>query len=148
MSSSNGLDRAARRRTANNTPVPSGLGAAEDGLAKVIGESVALHLAQLLAQILPQLAPQATACLFCAVDAKRAQAAHAVAVENAKKATEPEPEAPPLNIQQAFTSAPVALAPGQPPVSCPVCFDHLQAGPQARQVGLVLPDGRPIVAQG
>lgn len=147
MNAGNGTDRAARRRVTNNTPTGSGLGTAEDSLAKVIGEAVALHLGQLLGQILPQLAPQQTACLPCAVLAKQAQAAHAVAVVNAQAAAEPVPDPPQVPIQAAFTLMPMQAAPGVPPVACPVCFDHLQAGPAARQVGLVLPDGTPIVAR-
>lgn len=140
--------RAERRRIENNTPTASGLGAGQDALAKVIGESVALHLANILGQILPQMRPQGTACLFCALAAKQELAAYQVACENAQKAAEDIPEPPQPPIQQAFTWAPVAAAPNMPPVPGPVCFDHLQTGPQQRPVGLVLPDGRPVVARG
>jgi hypothetical protein len=138
--------RAARRRIENNTPAASGLGTAEDTLARVIGETVALRLAELLAR-LPQ--PQQTGCSVCCIQAKQAQQAHAIAVENAKKAAEPEPDPPQMPIQAAFTTGPVYVAPEQPPVWLPVCFDHLsaQAGPLVRQTGLVFPDGRPVVAQ-
>lgn len=149
MNSVNGhvLNRAARRRVENNTPAPSGLGTAEDTLARIIGESVALHLAQLLPQALAQVAQQ-TACLLCAVAAKQEQAAHKTACEQAAKAGEPMPDAPPVNIQQAFTLMPMQAAVNVPPVACPVCFDHLQTGPEVRPVGLVGPNGKPIIAKG
>lgn len=139
--------RAARRRVENNTPMPSGVGAAQEGLANVIGQAVAVHLAQVLGQILPQLRPQGTACLFCAIEAKRVLAAYQVACENAQAAAEDIPQPPQPPIQQAFTWSPVASGPNVPPVAAPVCFDHLQAGPGVRPTGLVLPDGRPVVAQ-
>jgi hypothetical protein len=149
--------RAARRRVERNTPT-LGAGAAGDDLAKVIGESVALHLGQLLgpilpqlaqlAQVLPQLRPQGTACLPCAVEAKQALAAYTIACEVAQKAAEPVPDPPAPPIQQAFTWMPVQTAAEVPAVAVPVCFDHLQQlGPAPRPVGLVLPDGRPVVAQ-
>jgi hypothetical protein len=140
--------RAERRRVENNTPMPSGVGAAQEGLANVIGQAVAVHLANVLGQILPQMRPQGTACLFCALEAKQALAAYQVACENAQKAAEDIPPPPQPPIQQAFTWSPIAAGPNVPPVAVPVCFDHLQAGPPQRAVGLVLPDGRPIVAQG
>lgn len=160
MNAGNGhvADRAQRRRVANNTPTASGAGAGHDALAKVIGESVALHLANILGQILPQMRPQGTACLFCALAAKQALAAYTVACENAQAAAEDIPRPPEPPIQQAFTWSPVAAAPDVPPVAAPVCFDHLPVGPtdvteQApaerkapfRPVGLVTPDGRQIL---
>ena len=172
MASGNGLDRAARRRIERNTPAASGLGHAEDSLAKVIGESVALHLGQLLGQVLPQVAVQ-PACVVCAMVRKQAElawraqveavvAGYRAAVENAKAAAEeqpPEPELPAQpalpDVQQSCTWVPIVLRPDLVPQPLPVCYDHMpataeQAGlpPQQRETGLVFPDGRPIVARG
>ena len=172
MASSNGLDRAARRRVANNTPTGAGVGTAEATLADVIGQAVALHLAQLLPQMLAGQ-PWQPACVVCAMVRKQAELAwraqveaivaeYRVAVENAKAAAEeqpPEPELPAQpalpDVQQSSTWVPILLRPDLAPQPLPVCYDHLpataeQAGlpPQQRETGLVFPDGRPIVARG
>src|ERR1700729_4072863 len=62
--------RAERRRVQNNTPMPGAVGAAEQTLAQVIGETVALHLAQMLGQPLPQM-PWQPECWFCVADARQ-----------------------------------------------------------------------------
>ena len=165
MDTANGQapNRAARRRAENNTRGPNGLGTAEDTLAKVIGESVALHLAPLL---------QPAACALCATRRKIAQRIweaavqavlreHEVKITNAMAAAEPPPPDPVLpdppelpGVQKAFTWLPIVLRPGLPPQVLPVCYDDMPASaaeagvpPQVRETGLVLPDGRPVVAQ-
>lgn len=116
--------------------VPPSLDVAEHSLAQVIGQSVALHLAQLIAPGIEQLIKVASqvqpqpACVLC--------------VQECKQAAEPEPApfaAPPIS--QAVTWMPI----GQPPVAVPLCYGHVPSGPQVRATGLVAPNGQPIVAQ-
>lgn len=130
--------------------VPPSPDVAEHSLAQVIGQSVALHLAQLLAPGIEQLIKVASqvqpqpACVLCVQECKQAEAAWQVAAQNAMQAAEPEPApfaAPP--IAQAVTWMPI----GQPPVAVPLCYGHVPSGPQVRATGLVAPNGQPIVAQ-
>jgi hypothetical protein len=125
----------------------------EFGIAKVIGESVALHLAQLLPPLLAR-ASQATGCLFCTFAAKQAQRDYQIAVMNAAQAAE-EPPPPPAEPQIAtaltwVTITSLAQTPAGPvPVASvvPACFNHVQLPQEPpRQVGLVAADGRPIIA--
>ena len=131
----------------------------ESALARVIGETVALRLAELLPQ-----QPWNPGCLFCTYLAKATVAQHAaataawqVAQQNAQQAAEPfdvpPPELAEPSIAQAVTWVPVtqlADGPAGPvpvTVTVPACWAHVQL-PQAppRQTGLVMPDGRPIIA--
>lgn len=126
-------------------------GREEPNLAQVIGQAVALHLAQLLPQALHavfQGMPWQPGCLMCVNLHKQAEQAHRVAVAEAEAAGggPPEPALPP--VQQAITLAPVQPAPGAPPLALPICYDHLAAQPQVRAVGLVDAAGVPIVARG
>jgi hypothetical protein len=124
---------------------------AEANLAQVIARTVAEVLAGMLPQALHQAMqgqPWQPGCLFCVNEHKQAMMGHAVAVQNAQQAAEPPPDPPQVNIQQAITFVPMQPAPNLPPVPVPVCYDHHQAQPGGRPVGLVLPDGTPIVARG
>ena len=135
----------------------------ESALARVIGETVASRLADMFGQVLPGM-PWNPGCLFCTYLAKAAVAQHAaalqawqVAQQNAQQAAEPfdvpPPELAEPSIAQSITEVPVtqlADGPAGPvpvTVTVPACWAHVQL-PQAppRQTGLVMPDGRPIVA--
>jgi hypothetical protein len=127
--------------------------AAELGIAQVIGETVALHLARLLPQLL-QKVQGGTGCLFCTFAAKQVQRDYQIACMNAAQAAEEPPGPPPEpQIAQALTWVTItslAQSPAGPvPVASvvPACFNHvhLPAEPP-RQVGLVAADGRPIIA--
>src|SRR5580704_6868509 len=83
--------RAERRRVQNNTPMPGAVGAAEQTLAQVIGETVALHLAQMLGQVLARM-PYLGECARCIRSAKLGIRAYEVKVANAQQAAEPVPE--------------------------------------------------------
>lgn len=129
---------------ANGTPVPPSADVAQEHLANVIGQAVAVHLAKLLAG----WQPQQVACSFCTVQRRQAEQAYATALANAQAAAEEPPGPPELpGIAQAVTWQPVQVAQGTPPVAVPVCYPHVQAGPAQRATGLVTADGRPIVAQ-
>lgn len=132
--------RAAARRADRHEHTPE---AAQDRMARVIGEHVAVQLGAFLQQAVTQ-----PGCLFCVAARKQAERAWAVAAQNAIQAAE-EPPAPPElpPVQQAMTWMPVAPAQGQPQIAVPVCYTHFQSGPAERAVGLVLPDGSPIVAR-
>lgn len=103
--------RAALRRVQNNTPMPGGTGAAEQTVAGIIGETVALHLGKLLQQLRP-------ACIVCCTEAKLAERAHQVAVANAQAAAEPVPEAPEVGLNSSITAGPAG----------PVCWAHFEPG--------------------
>lgn len=95
-----------------------------------------------------------------------AQQEYNIAVENAVAAAEEPPEFTPPDlpelppVQEACTWIPVVVAKGYPPCAVPVCFDDMPDQPAEpaelagavepkapfRQVGLVTPDGRQIVA--
>lgn len=115
------MPRAQRRRIENRTTVASGLDAGTDLLAKVIGESVALHLAGLLGQLLPQM-PWQPVCLPCAARAWRAAKDWEVAARNAAAAAEPPPEKPDMTAGQSFTA-------GLRGPVCWSCFDPELDGP-------------------
>lgn len=129
--------------------------AQEATLAKLIGESVALHLSELLGRLLPQM-PWQPNCYFCMVAARQAVRAYQIQAQNAVQAGEPVPEMPaPPEVAQAVTSVPVTqlvqTPAGQVPGTCsvPACWEHVQVpGEGPRPVGLVAPDGRPIVSGG
>lgn len=99
--------------SATGQDVPPSPEVAAQGLAEVIGGTVALHVAQLLAPVLQRLVDvqERYACLVCTAKAK---SEHAVAVANAQAAAEPEPKVP--AIRQAFTDG------ARGPV-CWECFD-------------------------
>lgn len=147
--------RAERRRVQNNTPMPGGVGAAEHTIAQVIGETVALHLAQMLGQLLPSM-PWQPECYFCVTEARTMVRAYQVAVANAQQAGEPVPPRPaPPEVGKSITLVPVTQlvqAPAGPvpgTAAVPACWDHVQVqGEGPRPTGLVLPDGRPIVHRG
>jgi bacterioferritin-associated ferredoxin len=147
--------RAERRRVQNNTPMPGAVGAAEQTLAQVIGETVALHLAQMLGQLLPQM-PWREDCYFCIVSARQMVRAYQVAVTTAEQAAEPVPDPPAApQVARAVTHVPITqlvqTPAGPVPGTCavPACWDHVQVqadGP--KPTGLFAPDGRPIVRSG
>lgn len=110
--------------------VPPSTDVAEANLANVIGEAVALHLANVLGPMLQQM-PWHPACVLC--------------VQARKQAEQAEGEEPP-GIAQAVTWMPLGQ-PGQPPNVLPVCYGHFQTGPAVRPTGLVAPSGQPIVAR-
>ena len=118
--------------SATGQEVPPSADVAERSLAEVIGQAVALHLAQLLAPLLQQAQAQ-PACVLCVQACK-------VAEQNARQAAE-EFSAP--GIAQAVTWMPV----GSPPAAVPLCYGHVPDGPQVRATGLVSPSGAPIVAR-
>lgn len=123
---------------------------AEQGLAQLIGQAVALHLAQLLQHGLPQLLsglPLQPGCVLCTADAKRAQDAWLAAAQEAMAAAQEAPPRPAAGIRPSVTVTPVDVGGGQQ-VPLPVCFGHFQVGPEVRQVGLVDPGGNPILAHG
>ena len=94
-------------------PAPSG-----DGVAQLIGQSVAYHVAQLLAPVLQRLVDQQEqpACIVCAAKAKRAERDYEVAARNAQAAAEPPPDKPDAKVSQSFTQG------ARGPV-CWGCFD-------------------------
>lgn len=141
-------------------------GEQESALATVIGETVALHLADCLAQVLPGM-PWNPGCVFCVWRAKAAHLQHMAALQqweiakqNAEQAAEPfsvpQPEWGEPLIAQAVTWVPVTqLVPGPGGTMVPVtvvipsCWaDVAVPAEPPRQTGLVAPDGRPIVAHG
>lgn len=138
--------------------VPPSADVAEQTLAQVIGESVALHLAQLLPQVMQvmQELPFQPSCFFCVTAAKTMVRAYQVAVKNAEQAGDDVPKPPPApGVAKGITWVPVTQLVQTPagPVpgtsSVPACWDHVQAqGEAPRPTGLVAPDGRPIVHTG
>lgn len=149
-----GMDRATRRRIENGVTAKSGLAAGEDLLAKVIGESVALHLGQLLGQLLPAM-PWQPDCFFCLLSAKQVVKGHQVAIANAQAAGEEMPAlpgAPSVNraVTQVVVTQLVPTPAGMVPSSGSVwaCWDHLELPSEPpRQSGLVDVAGRPIAAR-
>jgi bacterioferritin-associated ferredoxin len=124
----------------------------ETTLAKLIGETVAVHLAQMLGQLLPQM-PWQPECFWCVTAASQTVRDYQVRVTNAQAAGETNPEPPPApQVAKSVTLVPVtqmAQTPAGPvPVSValPACFGHVPV-PQdmPKPTGLVMPDGRPIV---
>lgn len=131
--------------SATGQEIPPSPDVAEASLADIIGQTVALHLANVLGPMLQQVQAQ-PACVICVQGHKQAAKAHDVAVANAAQSAEEPPEVQLPPIMPAVTWMPLT-APGQPPQVLPVCYGHFQAGPTVRPTGLVLPDGRPVVAQ-
>lgn len=148
------MDRATRRRIENGVTAPSGLKTGDDLLAKVIGESVALHLGELLGQLLPAM-PWQPDCFFCLLSAKRLVRDYQVAIANAQAAGEevPEPPAPPSvsrAVTQVVVTQLVQTPAGLTPASGSVwaCWDHVELPAEPpRQTGLVDPAGRPIATR-
>jgi len=150
MASSNGvsphkIDRALREHQAGN----------EASFAKLLGQAVAVELAQMLGQLLPQM-PWQPECFFCVSAARQQVRAYQVQVANAQQAGEPNPEPPPPpGVAKGITWVPVTQLVQTPagPVpgtsSVPACWEHVQVqGEGPRATGLVAPDGRPIVHTG
>jgi hypothetical protein len=143
------------RRAIAKAPLPD----EEAKLAKLIGESVALHLGQLLGQLVPQVLQAAqqivqhTECLFCVLAARKLVAAYQVAVANAAAAAEPVPDLPPQpQVARAVTWVNVVeqiMTPAGPQAivtTVPACWEHVPVpGDAPRPTGLVGVDGRPIV---
>ena len=100
-------------------PPPPSPDVAEHGIAQVIGQSVAYHVATLLAPVLQRLVDvqERPACLLCAARAKRE---HVIALANARAAAEVDPPPPPVS--QSFTDG------ARGPV-CWACFDPQVDGP-------------------
>lgn len=148
------MDRAARRRVDNNTTGPTGLGAAEETLAGVIGQTVAAHLGQMLSQLLPQM-PWQPDCFFCVLAAKQLVQAHQAACANAAQANEAQPELPPApQVGRAITQVVVTQLVNTPAGPVPssgsvwACWNHVELPQQPpRQTGLIGPDGSPIIAR-
>jgi bacterioferritin-associated ferredoxin len=124
----------------------------EATLARVIGETVAVHLAQMLGQLLPRM-PWRSDCYFCVAQARTLVRDYQVAVQNAQQAGEDVPEAPPPpEVTQAVTWIPVtqlAATPHGPvpvSVSVPACFQHVTVTADMPQPsGLLRADGSPIL---
>jgi bacterioferritin-associated ferredoxin len=139
------IDRALREHQAGN----------EASFAKLLGQAVAIELAQMLGQLLPQM-PWREDCYFCIVSARQMVRAYQVAVTTAEQAAEPVPDPPAApQVARAVTHVPVTQLVQTPagPVpgtaAVPACWDHVQVqGEGPRPTGLVLPDGRPIVHRG
>jgi hypothetical protein len=101
-------------------------------VAQVIGQSVAVHLAQLLAPFmeavpgmlasLAERVQQRDACLMCASRVKAAGREYDLAVTNANAAAEPPPPEPDLRVAHSFTTG------ARGPVCWP-CYDPGKDGP-------------------
>ena len=104
--------------------VPPSPDVAERTLADVIGESAALHLAEIIGPLLEHIATTQyrPACIVCAAAAKRAEKAHKVAIANANAAAEDGPEVPDLGVTESFTEG------ARGPV-CWGCYDPDIDGP-------------------
>lgn len=121
-----------------------------------IGESVALHLAQLHGELIQRLSTTPSECWFCLAAAKKLVRSHQIAMQNAHAAGEPMPELPaPPVVARAVTLVPVvqlAAGPAGPaPIgsSVPACFEHVEMPQEMpRQVGLIDVTGRPIITRG
>lgn len=107
--------------SATGKDVPPSPDVAEASLAGVIGQSVALHLADLLGTFLAE-AMLRDGCIVCAARVKRAVHAWEVDAANARAAAEPEPAQPDVGVTQSFTEG------ARGPV-CWSCFDPEQDGP-------------------
>lgn len=105
--------RAERRRVTNNVRGPSGAVPAEQSLARIIGETVALRIAE----IVPELT-WTPACIVCCREAKRADRDHQLAVDIATRAAEPLPDVPQVTVSKALTIGPDG----------PVCWAHVEPG--------------------
>lgn len=106
--------------SATGQDVPPSPEVAAQGLAEVIGGTVAVHLAQLLGPVLQRLVDvqERYACIVCACRAKVAEREHEVAVANAVAAAEQLPEKPAVKINQSFTDG----------MRGPVCWDCFDPG--------------------
>jgi hypothetical protein len=101
--------------SATGQDVPPSPEVAAQGLAEVIGGTVAVHVAQLLGPVLQRLVDvqERYACIVCTEKAKRELI---IAVANARAAAEPEPAVRAGAIRQSFTEG------ARGPV-CWECFD-------------------------
>lgn len=106
--------RAERRRVKNDVRGPLGAVPAEQSLARIIGETVALRMAE----VVPELT-WTPACLTCARTVKRVEREHQLAVDIATKAAERLPDVPQVEIREAFTID---------PQRGPVCWQHVEPG--------------------
>jgi hypothetical protein len=135
-------------------PPPPSPDVAQHGLAQVIGQAVALHLAEMLGQLLPAM-PWQPDCFFCLLGAKKTVRDHQVAIANAQAAGEEMPalpDAPSVNraVTQVVVTQLVPTPAGLVPSSGSVwaCWDHLELPSEPpRQSGLVDVAGRPIAAR-
>ena len=134
--------------------IPPSADVLEHGLAQVIGESTALHLAEMLGQLLPQM-PWRPDCFFCLLRAKKLVRDYQVAVAVAQKAGEPVPDPPaPPSVARAVTQVIVTQLVQTPAGTVPAsggvwaCWEHVELPAEPpRQVGLVGLDGQPIIAR-
>jgi hypothetical protein len=112
-------------------PVPPSPDVAEKTLADVIGQSAALHLAEVIGPLLEHLATSQhrPGCIVCAARAKRAERAHKIAIANANAAAEDGPEVPDLGVTESFTE-------GRRGPVCWGCFDPDEDGPLSIVVSL------------
>jgi hypothetical protein len=101
--------------SATGQDVPPSPEVAAQGVAEVIGGTVAVRLVQLLGPVLQRLVDvqERYACLACTAKAKRELN---IATANARAAAEPEPQVKATAIRQAFTDG------ARGPV-CWECFD-------------------------
>jgi hypothetical protein len=134
--------------------VPPSADVVEHNLAQIIGQSVAVHLGQMLGQLLPAM-PWQPDCYFCVMAAKKLVRDHQVSCANAVQAGEDQPELPePPQVARGVTQIIVTqisdtpLGPVQACGALWACWDHIELPQQPpRQVGLVAPDGHPLVAK-
>jgi len=107
--------------SATGQDVPPSPDVAAHNLAQVIGQAVAVHVAQLLAPVLQRLVDQQEqpACVVCAREVKRAERDYEVARENALRAAEPPPDKPEVKVSMSFTAD---------PGRGPVCWAHFEPG--------------------
>ena len=120
---------------------------AEATLAQVIGQHVALNLAQVLPQMLAQL-PHQPACVMCVARRKKAEEAAAPVLPGSDAEAAQAAAAALPGVSNAVTWLPLVTGPGQPPAVLPVCYPDFSMGPDVRPVGLVDPSGSPIMAHG
>lgn len=101
--------------------VPPSPDVAAQGLAQLVGQSVAYELVRLLGPVLQRLVDvqEQPACIVCAGAAKRAELAHEINAANARQSAEPEPDKPDVKVSQSFTFDPAVG---------PVCWAHFEPG--------------------
>ena len=137
-----------------NPDVPPSQDVAEHGLAQVIGQVTAYHLAGMLGKLLPQM-PWQPDCFFCVAAAKKLVRDHQVAIANAQAAGEELPGLPPppavnRSITQVIATQLVQTPAGVVPASGSVwaCWEHIDVPAEApRLAGLVNAAGQPIISR-
>jgi hypothetical protein len=131
--------------TKTGRDVPPSPEVMQQTLGQVIGQAVALHVAQLLGPVLQRLVDvqEQPGCTVCAVKAKRAERDWEVAAANARAAAEPEPAKPDAQVTQSFTAGsrgPVCWSCYTPELDAPYLDEDLLAAVEAqRAAGAVQP---------